>query len=61
MDNLSIQDRYGMIFDIIGLIKDRTESIYDEICDKEFNITDEENAKYMQMIKYHLETLDRYL
>ena len=61
MDKLHIKDRYGMIYDLAVLIKDRTESIYDELCDKDFDITDEENQEYMRMINYHIETLQRYL
>ena len=61
MDKIHVQDRYGMIYDLVALTKDRIESIYDELCDKNFDITNEENIEYMRMINYHIETLQRYL
>lgn len=61
MDKLHTKDRYSMIYDTIALIKDRVEEIYDELCDKDFDVTNEENTEYMRMINYHIETLQRYL
>ena len=61
MDKLQVQDRYSMLVDILTSIKDRTESIFDYINDKDFDITDKENADFISAIKYHVETLQRYL
>ena len=61
MDKLQVQDRYSMILDILTSIKDRTESIFDYINDKDFEITDKENEDFISAIKYHVETLQRYL
>ena len=61
MDKLQVQDRYSMLVDILASIKDRTESIFDYINDKDFEITDKENEGFISAIKYHIETLQRYL
>ena len=61
MDKLQVQDRYSMLVDILTSTKDRVESIFDHIADKDFEITNEENAEYMKSINYHIETLQRYL
>lgn len=61
MDKLQVQDRYSMLVDILTSIKDRTESIFDYINDKDFEITDKENEDFISAIKYHVETLQRYL
>ena len=61
MDKLQVQDRYSMLVDILTSIKDRTESIFDYINDKDFEITDKENEDFINAIKYHIETVQRYL
>ena len=61
MDKLQVQDRYSMILDILSSTKDRVESIFDYINDKDFEITDKENEDFISAIKYHVETLQRYL
>ena len=61
MDKLQVQDRYSMILDILTSIKDRTESIFDYVNDKDFEITDKENEDFISAIKYHIETVQRYL
>ena len=61
MDKLQVQDRYSMILDILSSTKDRVESIFDYVNDKDFEITDKENEDFINAIKYHIETLQRYL
>ena len=61
MDKLQVQDRYSMILDMLSSIKDRTESIFDYVSDKDFEITDKENEDLINAIKYHIETVQRYL
>ena len=61
MDKLQVQDRYSMILDIMSSIKDRVESIFDYVNDKDFEITDKENEDFINAIKYHIETVQRYL
>ena len=61
MDKLQVQDRYSMILDILTSIKDRVESIFDYVNDKDFEITDKENEDFISAIKYHIETVQRYL
>ena len=61
MDKLQVQDRYSMILDIMSSTKDRVESIFDYVNDKDFEITDKENEDFISAIKYHVETLQRYL
>ena len=61
MDKLQVQDRYSMILDILSLTKDRVESIFDYVNDKDFEITDKENEDFINAIKYHIETVQRYL
>ena len=61
MDKLQVQDRYSMILDILSSTKDRVESIFDYVNDKDFEITDKENEDFISAIKYHVETLQRYL
>ena len=61
MDKLQVQDRYSMINDLCTSIKDRVDSIYDDLLDKDFEITDKENEDFISAIKYHIETVQRYL
>ena len=61
MDKLQVQDRYSMILDILSSTKDRVESIFDYVNDKDFEITDKENEYFISAIKYHIETVQRYL
>ena len=61
MDKLQVQDRYRMILDILSSTKDRVESIFDYVNDKDFEITDKENEDFINAIKYHIETVQRYL
>ena len=61
MDKLQVQDRYSMILDILSSTKDRVESIFDYVNDKDFEITDKENEDFINAIKYHIETIQRYL
>lgn len=61
MEKLQVVNRYSMINDLCSSIRDRVDSIFEEICDKDFEISDEENAEYMKIIKYNVETLERYL
>ena len=61
MDKLQVQDRYSMILDILSSTKDRVESIFDYVNDKDFEITDKENEDFINAIKYHIETAQRYL
>jgi hypothetical protein len=61
MDTLQVQDRYSMILDILLSTKDRVESIFDYVNDKDFKITDKENEDFINAIKYHIETVQRYL
>ena len=61
MDKLQVQDRYSMILDIMSSTKDRVESIFDYVNDKNFEITDKENEDFISAIKYHIETVQRYL
>ena len=61
MDKLQVQDRYSMILDIMSSTKDRVESIFDYVNDKDFEITDKENEDFINAIKYHIETVQRYL
>lgn len=61
MDKLQVQDRYSMILDILSSTKDRVESIFDYVNDKDFEITDKENEDFINAIKYHIETVQRYL
>ena len=61
MDKLQVQDRYSMILDILSSTKDRVESIFDYVSDKDFEITDKENEDFINDIKYHIETVQRYL
>ena len=61
MDKLQVQDRYSMILDIMSSTKDRVESIFDYVNDKDFEITDKENEDFISAIKYHIETVQRYL
>ena len=61
MDKLQVQDRYSMILDILSSTKDRVESIFDYVSDKDFEITDKENEDFINAIKYHIETVQRYL
>ena len=61
MDKLQVQDRYSMILDIMSSTKDRVESIFDYVNDKVFEITDKVNEHFISAIKYHIETLQRYL
>ena len=61
MDKLQVQDRYSMILDILSSTKDRVESIFDYVNDKDFEITDKENEDFISAIKYHIETVQRYL
>ena len=61
MDKLQVQDRYSMILDIMSSTKDRVESIFDYVNDKDFEITDKENEDFISAIKYHIETAQRYL
>lgn len=61
MDKLQVQDRYSMILDILSSTKDRVESIFDYVSDKDFEITDKENEDFINAIKYHIETIQRYL
>lgn len=61
MDKLQVQDRYSMILDILSSTKDRVESIFDYVNDKDFEITDKENEDFINAIKYHIETVLRYL
>ncbi len=61
MDKLQVQDRYSMILDILSSTKERVESIFDYVNDKDFEITDKENEDFINAIKYHIETVQRYL
>ena len=61
MYKLQVQDRYSMILDILSSTKDRVESIFDYVNDKDFEITDKENEDFINAIKYHIETIQRYL
>ena len=61
MDKLQVQDRYSMVLDIMSSTKDRVESIFDYVNDKDFEITDKENEDFISAIKYHIETVQRYL
>ena len=61
MDKLQVQDRYSMILDILSSTKDRVESIFDYVNDKDFEITDKENEDFINAIKYHIETVQSYL
>lgn len=61
MYKLQVQDRYSMILDILSSTKDRVESIFDYVNDKDFEITDKENEDFINAIKYHIETVQRYL
>ena len=61
MDKLQVQGRYSMVLDILSSTKDRVESIFDYVNDKDFEITDKENEDFINAIKYHIETIQRYL
>lgn len=61
MNKQLLQDRYSMINDLCTSIKDRVDSIFDDLLEKDFDITDEEHQAIIQSIKYNIETLERYL
>jgi len=61
MTKLQVEDRYSMIIDILTSVRDRTDSIFEYMTEKGFEITDEENKDFINAIKYNIETLQRYL